>query len=75
MKLKYISVDRLEGEFAICIDDNEKTRKINIKKLPKGVKEGDVLKVLKNGYELDEKETKKRREEIFSLQEEIFGED
>ena len=74
MKLKYISVDRLEGEFAICIDDDEKTHKINIKKLPKEVKEGDVLKVLKNGYELDEKETKKRREEIFSLQEEIFGE-
>ncbi len=75
MKLKYVSVDRLEGEFAICIDDDEKTHKINIKKLPKGVKEGDVLKVLKNGYELDEKETKKRREEIFSLQEEIFGDD
>lgn len=75
MKLKYVSVDRLEGEFAICIDDTEKTHKINIKKLPKGVKEGDVLKVLKNGYELDKKETKKRREEIFSLQEEIFGDD
>ena len=75
MELKYISVDRLEGEFAICIDDDEKTHKINIKKLPKEVKEGDVLKVLKNGYELDEKETKKRREEIFSLQEEIFGDD
>lgn len=75
MKLKYVSVDRLEGEFAICIGDDEKTHKINLKKLPKGVKEGDVLKVLKDGFEIDKKETKKRREETFSLQEEIFGED
>lgn len=74
--MKYISIDRFEGEFAICLDEEEKKFKIKIKDLPKKVKEGDILKVLDGfKFKIDRKKTKEKREEIFKLQEDIFKED
>ncbi len=74
--MKYVVIDRFEGNFAICIDDDEKVFEIEIKRLPVGSKEGDVLKKLKGDrYEFDEKETKKRREEMYDLQNKLFTED
>ena len=73
--MKYISIDRFEGKYAVCIYDDEKIEKIEKKNLPKNVKEGDVLKVLPNGnFEFDLKETNRRRDEIFKLQEDLFEE-
>ena len=74
--MKYISIDRFEGKFAICIGEDEEIIKVKIKYLPKTAKEGDILKVLKGfKFEIDEEKTKKRREEIFTLQEDLFEED
>ena len=71
--MKYFSIDRFEGKFAICVDENEIVEKIEIKKLPKNIKEGDILKVLKDGtFEIDENKTKKEKEDIFNLQDDIF---
>ena len=71
--MKYFSIDRFEGKFAICVDENEIVKKIEIKKLPKNIKEGDILKVLKDGtFEIDENKTKKEKEDIFNLQDDIF---
>lgn len=67
-------MDRLEKSIAICIDFDGQTQKINISKLPKNVKEGDILKCLDNGYfEIDIKETKKRKQEIYNLQNLLFN--
>lgn len=73
-KLKYFSIDRFEGDFAICILDDEEILKIERKKLPKNCKEGDVLKKTGEFYEIDLKETKKRKEELYNLQNELFDE-
>ena len=70
--MKYIYIDRLEGEFAVCEEDNNMV-KIKRSSLPEKAKEGDVLKIVECGYEIDEEETKKRKEEIFKLQDDIFS--
>lgn len=37
------TVDRIEGDIAVCEDDNRKMTEIPIKELPEGVKEGMCL--------------------------------
>ena len=72
--MKYFSIDRFEGNFAICVDEDEKIKKIEIKKLPKNIKEGDIVKVLKDGtFKIDKEKTKQEREDIFNLQEDLFS--
>ena len=74
--MKYFSIDRFEGNFAICVDEYEKVKKIEIKKLPKNIKEGDIVKVLKDGtFKIDKEKTKQEREDIFNLQEDLFSDD
>ena len=47
-------VDRFEGNFAICENrETKEIRKINLKELPENLKEGNVLKLQSNKYELD----------------------
>ena len=72
--MQYISIDRFEGDFAICVLDNEEILKIERKNLPKNCKEGDVLKKTKDSYEIDLKETEKRKKELYDLQNELFDE-
>ncbi len=67
------SIDRFEGEFAIC--ENRETKEfINIKKslLPQNCKSGDII-TLKNGeYVLDIETTKKEKDEIKQLVDNLF---
>ena len=70
--IKKFSVDRIENQFAVCIDDNGNVLNIALKDLSSDVKEGDVL-VLKNDvFCVDRKETDRRREEVRSLLDELF---
>lgn len=74
--MKYFSVDRFEENFAICVDEDENIKIIEIKKLPKNIKEGDIIKVLKDGtFKIDKEKTKHQREDIFNLQDDIFSDD
>lgn len=73
--MQYLSIDRFEGNFAICVDDDENIIKIKRTKIPKKAKEGDVLKVLNGVYEIDDKETKIRKKEMYDLQDELFSKD
>jgi len=61
MKEIIYTVDRIEEKYAICEEKESKEfTKIEIEKLPKGVKEGSVLKFNGNKYIIDkEEETKK----------------
>ncbi len=66
--MKKLSIDRIEGEFAICEDGNKKLYEISAKKLPIGLKEGDVIIVQENGNIIfDEEETRIRRQEVKNL--------
>ena len=67
-----LSIDRFEGEYAICIDENENTLKILIAKLPSGVKEGSILKKKDDLYILDDTQTNKRKENIKKLQNNLW---
>ncbi|MBP3503222.1 MAG: DUF3006 domain-containing protein [Clostridia bacterium] len=58
-------VDRIEENIAVC--ENRKSGKIieiDISKLPKGIKEGNVLKYEKGIYKIDIEEQKKIEERI-----------
>ncbi len=43
--MRTLTIDRLEGIYAICEDDNQKYFAIELSELPKGAKAGDVLSV------------------------------
>jgi len=60
-KEKIYTLDRFEGDFAVC-EDRQTRQMINIKKdkLPDGVEEGSVLKYKNGKFELD----KEKQEEI-----------
>jgi hypothetical protein len=64
--MKFI-LDRSEGEYAVC--ENEEKETLNIKKdrIPADAKEGDVLIIRSNEVTIDKEETKKRKTEIEKL--------
>lgn len=43
--MRTLTIDRLEGIYAICEDENQKFFAIELSELPKGAKAGDVLSV------------------------------
>lgn len=67
-------IDRFEENFAIC--ENRKTReikKINIKELPQNLKEGNVLRLKKNKYNLDLDEEKIIKQRISEKMKNIWN--
>ncbi len=70
---KLFSIDRFEGEFAVC-ENKETGEMINIKKslLPENIKEGSIIK-FENGYFILEPEiTSKKQDEIKSMVDNLF---
>ncbi len=69
-----LSIDRFEGAYVICQDDNEKLYAIEKKEIPDEAIPGDILSIDENTGELkvDKKETKIRKEKIKSLQDKLF---
>jgi hypothetical protein len=57
-------IDRFEGDFAVCENDNKIMVNISKKELPSEVKEGDVIYKYDEKYIIDLEETKKRKQEI-----------
>ena len=63
----YYTVDRIEGDsevFAVLEDDDGNTQNINVKSLPKNIKEGDILKFEDNIYTIDKERTKQGKKNI-----------
>lgn len=61
--MKYI-IDRLEEGLAICETELRKRISVPVSHLPKGSKEGDVLREEEGRFSLDSEETDKRRREM-----------
>lgn len=59
-----VIIDRFEGSFAVCEDENRKMINIEKAKLPKEAKEGSVLIIQGDKIEIDHNETEKRKDRI-----------
>ncbi|MGN1133636.1 MAG: DUF3006 domain-containing protein [Oscillospiraceae bacterium] len=67
-----LSIDRFEGGFAVCIDDDGNASDIDIKLLPENAAEGDMIYFKEGRYHISEEQTRKMREEIEALEDELF---
>ncbi len=61
--MKKYSIDRIEGEIALCLSDDGKIKELALNELPKKISEGDILTFDGKEYRIDLSETAKRREE------------
>lgn len=72
--MKTLIVDRFEGGFAICEEENKGMFGIEIGEMPKGAKEGDVIVIDDEGViSIDAAETQKRRERISKKTKNLFS--
>lgn len=69
--MKYI-IDRFEGEWAVCETDGGMVN-VALKELPKGVREGSVLRCDGGKWALDPQAEQARRARLHALQEDLFG--
>jgi hypothetical protein len=65
-------VDRFEGDFGICIGEDNKSIKLSRSLMPRGTLEGDVLIANGRGYRIDFEDRKKRKAEIDELVKELW---
>ena len=70
--MKRFTVDRIEEDKAVLECENGECVTLEVKSLPKNIKEGDVLCFEENSYFLDKEETEKRRQKIKSLMDTLF---
>lgn len=73
--MKKLTVDRIEENIAVCLDENEALTPVCVSNIPFKVYEGAVITVNEDGsYVHDIECEEKRREELFALQESLFDE-
>lgn len=70
--MKRFTLDRIEEDKAVLECENGECVTLEVKSLPKNIKEGDVLCFEENSYFLDKEETEKRRQKIKSLMDSLF---
>lgn len=72
--MKKLAIDRFEGTYAICEDQEKKMFAISLNELPQGAKPGDVLQISDEGaLSIDQEETQRRRKKIAGLQNKLFN--
>ena len=67
-----VTIDRFEGDFAICETEERSMLNINISNLPASVKEGDVLIIEKGSITIDTAATKERKQKIGKLMTDLW---
>lgn len=73
--MKKLTVDRVEENIAVCMDENDILTQICVSDLPFAVREGSIITVNDDGsFEHDVESEEKRREELLDLQESLFDE-
>lgn len=73
---RLVSVDRITDDVVLCEDDTRQPYKLLRKQLSVAVREGDCLRLYKDGrIEVDAEQTEIRRERIRMLQNRLFGEE
>lgn len=69
--MRYI-IDRFEGNYAVCEDENKNMVNIERNKLPLPAKEGDVLSVEGNDIKIDIQETEARKQKIKKMMDSLW---
>lgn len=69
--MMFLSIDRIEDGYAVCVGEDGVSRKIALSLLPEGIREGDVLRAEGEQYILDRSETRRRRSKNAALQNKI----
>ncbi len=72
--MKKFTIDRIEESKAVLECENGDCVSLDLKSLPKNIKEGDVLCFEEGSYFLDADETAKRKERIKDLMSKLFSE-
>ena len=67
-----VIVDRFEGDYAVCEKDDRTMINIERKRLPVGVKDGDVLVLDAGSIRIDGSETARRRQQAKKLMDELW---
>lgn len=67
-----VIIDRFEGKYAVCEKENLEMIDIKIEKLPKGVKEGDVLIIEGDNIRIGSEEAENRKERIEKLMDDLW---
>lgn len=68
-----LSLDRFEGDYAICEDDAQKVHEIHKSKLPTNAKPGDIFVLsLEGSLSVDKVQTERRKQKIIGLQRKLF---
>lgn len=71
--MRKLIIDRFEGTYAICEDQEKKMFAISLNELPQGAKPGDVLQISGAGeLSVDQEETQRRRKKMAGLQSKFF---
>ncbi|NLM62470.1 MAG: DUF3006 domain-containing protein [Clostridiales bacterium] len=65
-------IDRFEGEYAVCEDNERKMHNIERSKLPPNAREGDVLLLKGDRYVIDRQETEKRKLRLKKLMDSLW---
>ncbi|MEF9852444.1 MAG: DUF3006 domain-containing protein [Hydrogenoanaerobacterium sp.] len=69
----YISIDRSEGDFAVCVGDDGKSYSLPLQLLPQGARVGEALLLRSDGVLCTAaEETARRKQKIVDLQNELF---
>ena len=65
------SVDRIEGDYAVLMEEDCSTISVLLTDLPDGTREGSLLQEESGVYKLDVEQEQFRRSAILSLQEKL----
>ena len=68
-----ITIDRFEGEYAVCEVETGKFIDVPKADIPKGAKEGDILSKADNGYRIEKAETEAKKDEIKKRMNRLFA--
>lgn len=71
--MQFLCIDRFDGGYAVCENDDGEAFEIELSRLPSGVREGDVL-AMSDGGEImrDKEETQRRRKKIKDLEDTLW---
>jgi hypothetical protein len=67
-----VTIDRFEGNFAVCEKSDRTMINISKDKIPPGSKEGDILVIEEDNIKIDAGETTKRKKVINDLMNDLW---
>ncbi len=72
MDKQFLVVEKIENGHAYCEDSAKNIIMIPLLNLPKNIKENDCIRILENGYMIDEELTQNRKKNIVNLSKSLF---